>query len=270
MKNSKKMRINKIISKQKSKKSKNNLRKKHITNKNNYRNKKRINKSIKYGGMEATNSTSNIEIITIYVKMDDEIITIMVNKKDNINNSIKEALIDKFPANIPLRISFGDDVVNDDDDNTFESVGIEENCTLSVKPVDFLALRWANCDISLEEYIGKIKIVGWKYQILTQLLKAINEPNPLILSRGLEQKIIELIERLTPQLERNASICDIQRELLKHNVILPSDEIIKNIDKLAELYNNADPDDTQNETNIETLENKIHELEKEDLERLGY
>ena len=210
-------------------------------------------------------------IITIQVKIDDESRYISVKKGDNIYNSIKENLRDKFPHNTPLNIYFGGDVVDDESHNTFESFGIEENSTFSVKPnVDFLASRWKNCSISFEEYIDKIQLVGWKYQILTQLFDALNEPNhPFFTPRELNQKILELIARLTELELVNATLCDIQMKLLEYDIILPSDELIRLGKDLDDLYSNEDPDDPENETRIQELKVKIRKLKREDLERLG-
>ena len=276
MKNSKKMRINKIISKQKSKKSKNNLRKKHITNKNNYRNKKRINKSIKYGGMEATNTTSNSEI-PIIVKMNDEIRSIKVNKGDNIYNSIKQALIDKFPAHIPLRISFGGDV-DDHPDNTFEVLGIEANSTILVDAdlYSFCRSRWKNIDIPIQQYIEGLDNFDrffTKQHILTQLEEALIIPDPPIPENQLNQKILELIQRLTKGTDPNTTLCETQIKLLDHNIILPGDEQIqlqKDFEGLAEdprmqTQFDSDEDETFIYNVLLPLLHRIRELDRLDL-----
>ena len=266
MKNSKKMRINKIISKQKSKKSKNNLRKKHITNKNNYRNKKRINKSIKYGGMQAANP------ISINLKMDDDTIPIMVNIGDNIYNSIKQALINKFPPHIPLRISFGGNVVDDHPDNTFELFGIEENSTILVNDdlVSFCSSRWKDINIPIQQYIEGLEnpplrdFFFTKDSIFTQLSEALNEPPERTIHTT--QKILELIQRLTKETDPNPTLCETQIKLLDHNIILPSDEqlwLTREVDRL-------DMEEPDNLFVVLPLVQRIHELERLDLKnRLG-
>lgn len=143
-----------------------NFRNKNKRNTKNGRNRRRVNKSIKYGGMEpATNNTtfqleiddlervvSNDGTLTIHIRYPDGVMDIMVSPQDNIRETIATAL-GKNPTFI--KITFGGEVIEED---TFEENDIEDGGRLDVSYIpnvgeivgDILPLRKITIEQLLE------------------------------------------------------------------------------------------------------------------------
>ena len=133
-KNSTKNRMR--ITKKKSKQI--HLRNKNRRNTKNVRNRRRVNKSIKYGGMEA-NSNAEEDLlrrrteqdnITIRLQTENKTTDIEVNPTENVFTAIRNTL--NLPQNQNISVLLGNyQVVGDGD--SFHSFGIEDDAILIVK-----------------------------------------------------------------------------------------------------------------------------------------
>ena len=215
--------------------------------KNTKRNRRKVNKSIKYGGMEANSTEEDLlrtstdqDTIIIEVTTPDRTFELNVNITDDIHNSVRNAL--GIRPTKQLNISLGD--IEIDNLTNFEENGIEDGGRLNVT-IDnsFCEKRWENCDIPFTEYI---RILGVSYRhsvsIARQLATANNvQLTGFLIWREVLPTILQNLTNLTGLDGRNETLCDVQTELLQHNILLPSDRQIHLMNELGELFDYYEP-----------------------------
>jgi len=131
-------KVNKNSTKNRMRITKKKSKQKHLRNTKNGGNRRKVNKSIKYGGMEANSTTAedllrtstDQDTITIELKTENETVDIVVNRTDKVFTAIRNAL--NLQQNHNITVLFGMNQRVEGEDESFESFGIEDNATLSV------------------------------------------------------------------------------------------------------------------------------------------